>query len=172
MNNMLINQNEIDKIANQLLEANEKISVAESVTSGMLQNVFSQMTKASDFFEGGITAYTLESKANLLRIDVQEAEKCNCVSSQIAEEMAAGVAKLFKTQWSISITGYATPVPESNHELFAYYCIAHLGKPIVSQIIRLENNISAEVAQRKYVEHILDEFEIQLKNISEKINND
>lgn len=111
----------LDYISRSLKSTHKTVSVAESVTSGYLQFSFSQMKDASEFFKGGITAYTLEEKVNLLNVNKEEAEKCDCVSQEIAEKMALQVTKSFNTDWGIAITGYATPVPESEFKIFAYF---------------------------------------------------
>ncbi|MDF2932807.1 MAG: damage-inducible protein CinA [Chryseobacterium sp.] len=67
----------LDYISRSLKSTHETVSVAESVTSGYLQFSFSQMKDASEFFKGGITAYTLEEKVNLLNVNKEEAEKCD-----------------------------------------------------------------------------------------------
>jgi nicotinamide mononucleotide (NMN) deamidase PncC len=54
------------------------------------------MKVASKFFKGGMTAYTLEEKVHLLKVDQAEAWYCDCVSPNIAESMAVNVAQLFK----------------------------------------------------------------------------
>lgn len=150
----------LEEISKKLLESGEKIAVAESVTSGLLQNAFSQMNKAMDFFEGGISTYTIESKVNLLNVNLKEAEKTNCVSPKIAEEMAENVCKMFGTEWSIAITGYASPVKESDFELFAYYSIYHNGEIVSSQKIDLSKTNSPEEAQNIYVQKVLNDLKI------------
>ncbi len=156
----------LKEIGAYFLDAKEKIAVAESVTAGYLQNAFSQITNASEFFNGGITAYTLETKVKLLNINPKEADKEDCVSKNIAEKMALEVSLLLDTEWSIAITGYATPVPESDHQLYAYYSICYLGKIILSEKVELFEAISSAEAQKLYVERILEDLydEIQKRN--------
>lgn len=104
-----------------LVNRKEKMAVAESVTGGDIQAAFSLSEDALRFFEGGITVYNLHQKVKHLKVDAANAEACNCVSEQTASEMAAGVAALFASDWGISITGYASPVPEKGiEELFAW----------------------------------------------------
>ncbi len=55
------------------------------------------------------------------------ASVCNCVSEKVAHEMALEVCKLFISDWGLAVTGYASKVPESNNELFAYYAIVYAG---------------------------------------------
>ena len=52
----LFNDTTLSKIRNILLERNETVAVAESVTSGLIQFALSQPRNVSDFFEGGVTA--------------------------------------------------------------------------------------------------------------------
>ena len=77
-----------------LLKRKETVSVAESVTSGLLQSAFAAIPDASLFFQGGLTAYNLGQKAKHLAIEPIHAEKVNCVSQQIADQMAAGAVCL------------------------------------------------------------------------------
>ena len=45
------------------------IAVAESLTSGRLQQSLGDLPNASRFFRGGLTAYTGDIKASLLGVD-------------------------------------------------------------------------------------------------------
>jgi PncC family amidohydrolase len=105
----------------------ETIAVAESVTSGLVQAAFSSAPGAEEFYQGGITTYNLQQKTRHLHVDPINAVACNCVSERVAVEMAKNVCTLFSSDWGMGITGYATPVPESNNRLYAYYCFAKNG---------------------------------------------
>lgn len=153
----------LKEITDTLLETKENIAVAESVTAGILQNALSQMPNATYFYEGGITAYTPDIKINLLKVDPEEAEKENCVSPHIAEVMAANVCKLFNSNWSVAITGYAKPVPESGQKLYAYYSIMHQGIILSTKKINLLQTLSPLEAQQLYVEKILKDLIAQIR---------
>jgi PncC family amidohydrolase len=148
----------IDRIRTYITSRQEHLAIAESVTSGLLQAAFSTAQDATLFFEGGITAYNINQKVRHLHIDKTHAEKCNCVSAKTADEMALGVCQLFKSEWGIAITGYASPVKESNFELFAYFSISHNGKIRLSKKVDLRNQETTEV-QLEYVYTVLAEFE-------------
>lgn len=160
----------LEKISYYLREGKETISVAESVTSGFLQLAFSQMPEALSFFSGGITAYTLEEKVNLLQIDPEEGKAFNCVSKNIVETMALNVAKKFNTDWSIATTGYATPVPESDHKIFALYCISYRGEIVMSDHIGLHHLTDAFAAQQYFAQYILGCLRCKIKNNLPSIN--
>lgn len=147
----------IDSIREQLLGKKEKVSVSESVTSGFLQAAFSTADLALQFFEGGITTYNIDQKVRHLQVNRANAEECNCVSEQTAKEMATGVIKLFGTDWGISVTGYATAVPESDNKLFAVFSIAYKNEIKVTERMDLANE-KQEEAQLKYVNTILKRF--------------
>lgn len=106
-------------IANQL-----KIAVAESLTCGRLQAALGSISGASNFFEGGITAYNLEQKVRLLNIDQRHAEEVNSVSQRVALELAEGVCNLFRCDIGIGTTGYAESSPDNRvAQPLAYFAI-------------------------------------------------
>ena len=112
------------------------ISTAESVTAGQLQLSSSIMEGAVQFFQGGITAYNIGQKVKHLQVEPIHAAACNCVSDQVAREMALHVCDVFNSSVGIAITGYAAKVPELDiHELFAYYAIACRRQIIISERI-------------------------------------
>ncbi|WP_312765518.1 nicotinamide-nucleotide amidohydrolase family protein [Epilithonimonas sp.] len=145
----------LNKIGQHLLRRGETISIAESVTSGSLQMAFSHIPQAEQFYKGGLTAYNLEQKVNLLNIDHNEAKSVNCVSRNISEQMALNVAKLFNTEWGIATTGFATPVEESRGEIYAYYGISYKGTIIRSDKIELHPMTKAVDAQNYFMEYVI-----------------
>ena len=112
-------------ISNKIKKRKTTVAVAESVTSGLLQFLFSNMPDAALFFQGGITPYNLGQKAKHLDIEPLHAASVNCVSDRVALEMARGAMLFFNSDWAIAITGYATPLAESENKLFAYYVIIY-----------------------------------------------
>lgn len=83
------------------------VAVAESLTAGHLQAMISGVSGASAYFAGGMTTYTLEQKVALLGVSRDHAASVNCVSAQVAREMALGVAARFGVAVSAATTGYA-----------------------------------------------------------------
>lgn len=124
----LFNKKELEKIGKYLLGKQETIAVAESVTAGLLQYAFSNTPDAAKFFQGGVTAYNIAQKFKHLQVEPLHALSVNCVSEKVAQEMALQVCKNFQSHWGIGITGYATPIPESDNKLFAFYAISYNGK--------------------------------------------
>lgn len=148
----------IQGIRDILLKNQETLSIAESVTSGLLQLSISQATDAIQFFQGGITTYNLGQKSRQLNVEPIHAQSCNCVSEKVAIEMALNCCKKFTSNWGFGITGYATAVPESDYKIFAFYAIAHNGKIVLTKQIESEENEPFEV-QVYFAKALLKDFE-------------
>lgn len=94
-----------------LREPRRTLSVAESLTSGHLQVLIGGISGASEFFRGGVTAYTLDQKVRHLGVDRAAAAAVDCVSEEIARQMARGACALFGSDVGVATTGYAEPAP-------------------------------------------------------------
>ena len=92
-----------------LLDAGWTVAVAESLTVGRLQVLIGSVSGASKYFLGGITTYTLEQKNVLLNVDYAHAASVDCVSPQVAREMAMGARALTGARVSAATTGFAEP---------------------------------------------------------------
>ena len=99
----------IKKIINLLKRKKLKIAVAESCTGGMLSSIFTSINGSSKVFKLGLVAYSNESKIRVLNVSKKIINKYGAVSEQVCEAMAKNVAKMAKTNMSISVTGIAGP---------------------------------------------------------------
>ncbi|CAH7414602.1 hypothetical protein VCHA53O466_50298 [Vibrio chagasii] len=79
---------------------------AESITGGRIQEFFTSLSGSSEYFMGGICAYSLESKVSTLSVDRELATNTNCVDMDVAIQMAEGCRRLFNADVSIATTGY------------------------------------------------------------------
>jgi PncC family amidohydrolase len=102
-----------DALHKILIERKLTIACAESLTVGGVARHLGENSGSSAYFQGGIVAYNIDHKANILGVDRENAEACNCVSKQTAIEMVYGVMKLFDSDVGIATTGYAEPDPEN-----------------------------------------------------------
>lgn len=133
---MIYSEEIINMVKDILVNNEETIAVAESVTSGHLQAAFSVGNEASKFFQGGITVYNIGQKARHLNIDPILCLKVNCVAEKIANDMAVEVSKLFASGYGVGITGYASIVPECEKEgIFAYFSLSYKQKPVITEKI-------------------------------------
>ena len=103
------------------------LAVAESLTCGQVQARIGAISGASEFFLGGITAYSLDGKVEHLGVNRAAAKRVDCVSAEIAREMARGVCRLFDSDIGLATTGYAEPAPADGVMApFAYWALAHV----------------------------------------------
>lgn len=113
------------------------VAVAESVSAGLLQSYFSSEEEAGLFFEGGLTTYSCRQKARHFGIPEEICEPCNGVSPEVSQRMALNICKLFDCKIGLSLTGYASPIPEKDiYDLFAYGAIVMDGELIYCQMIK------------------------------------
>ncbi len=104
------------------------LAVAESLTAGNVQARVASVSGASEYFLGGVTAYSLEQKVKLLGVDRAAAKRVNCVSAGVAEQMARGACALFGAGVAVATTGYAEPSPADKVAVpFAWWAVAHRG---------------------------------------------
>jgi len=104
-----------------------RLAVAESLTGGNVQARVTAESGASTYFVGGVTAYTIDQKVALLGVKRKAAEACDCVSAEIARQMAHGVCRLMGANISVATTGYAEPDPAKGmHAPKAHWAVCHL----------------------------------------------
>ncbi len=85
------------------------ISTAESCTGGALAALFTENPGSSDYFKGGVVAYSNEVKINLLDIDEELILIHGAVSREVVEKMALHACKLMKTDLAVATSGIAGP---------------------------------------------------------------
>lgn len=101
------------------------LAVAESLTGGWLQARITAIEGASEFFLGGMTAYSLEQKVRHLHVGRARAQAVNSVSEAVAREMARGACDLFKAKVGVATTGYAqASAPWDVRVPFAWWAVA------------------------------------------------
>jgi len=113
-----------------LRELSLTLAVAESMTGGRVQAAITAVSGSSAYFLGGITAYTLDQKVKHLGVKREAAAKVDCVSAEVAAQMACGAARLFGSDVAVATTGYAEPSKGCGvDEPFAFWAIAHRATP-------------------------------------------
>jgi PncC family amidohydrolase len=94
----------------ELLTVRNKIlSIAESLTGGMICSDIIANSGASACFDEGVVTYSNDSKIQRLGIDGELIKKCGAVSYETAYEMAAGLLAGGRCGISIVTTGIAGP---------------------------------------------------------------
>ena len=85
------------------------LSVAESCTGGMIQDIITLVPGASEYFLGGIVSYSNAVKISQLGVKRETLQKEGAVSPATVVEMAQGVRERFQSSIGLSITGIAGP---------------------------------------------------------------
>lgn len=129
------------------------VAVAESMTAGRVQALIASVSGSSEYFLGGITAYSLDEKVKLLGVNRTHARKCNCVSQQVAVEMAVGACQLFGADLALSTTGYAEASRKDGiKDPMALWTLAHVkrgGKiAVISGTVEMPGANRLEAQQR------------------------
>jgi nicotinamide-nucleotide amidase len=97
------------KIGGFLTDQGLSISAAESCTGGLLSHVLTAVSGSSNYFIGGIVAYSNPIKEKFLGVKSETLVNFGAVSTQTAQEMADGIRRKFKTSIGLSTTGIAGP---------------------------------------------------------------
>jgi nicotinamide-nucleotide amidase len=92
------------------------LSVAESCTGGLISHLLTNVPGSSEYYRGGVTVYSNESKVDLLGVSRETIRKHGAVSDQAAREMAEGVRRNLKTDIGIAVTGVAGPAGGSEEK--------------------------------------------------------
>lgn len=92
-----------------LNKQNEKITLAESCTGGLIASLITQVSGASSVFEAGIVSYSNDIKSQILGVNKATLEQNGAVSKATVEEMALGALKLANADIAIAVSGVAGP---------------------------------------------------------------
>jgi nicotinamide-nucleotide amidase len=87
----------------------KKVAFAESCTGGAVCHIITNVPGSSEYFLGGVVAYSDHSKVKLLGVSEDTLKKHGAVSAETVSEMAAGVREYFESDIGISISGIAGP---------------------------------------------------------------
>lgn len=100
----------MEEVAGRLLQQSGKtIAVAESCTAGMLGMHITRVPGSSGYFKGGVLCYSNEAKVELCGVNSELLQLHGAVSAEVAEALAIGVRRIFRSSIGLSITGIAGP---------------------------------------------------------------
>jgi nicotinamide-nucleotide amidase len=97
------------------------ISTAESITGGLISSIITDTPGSSNFFRGGIISYSNFAKENILKINREIIERNGAVSPAVCLAMAEEAKRIFRSDYALSVTGYAGPDYEDDR-LGQVYC--------------------------------------------------
>ena len=98
-----------EAVIDLLKEKDLKLSLAESLTGGMIAQRIVNVSGASEVFGYGFVTYSNKAKHKCLGVKKSTLKEQGAVSAKCAREMAKGACKASGADISISVTGLAGP---------------------------------------------------------------
>jgi nicotinamide-nucleotide amidase len=117
-----------------------RLAVAESCTAGLLAARVTDRPGSSEYFAGGVVAYSNEAKTELLGVPAGLIEKHGAVSEEVAVAMAEGAIARFSADVAVGLTGIAGPDGGSEEKPVGLVCFcvksAGAGEGAAEPIVR------------------------------------
>lgn len=105
------NQTLAQHVYNILNERSLTLSVAESLTGGMLMEELTKIPGVSNVLKGGYVTYQTDLKERILGVNHKTIEDQTVVSAEVAKEMAERCLEKCQSDIALSLTGVAGPGP-------------------------------------------------------------
>jgi PncC family amidohydrolase len=100
----------LEEILHEIIRARGlTLATAESCTGGLVSDRITNVSGSSEYFPGGVVAYSYEAKVNLLGVSWDTLNTHGAVSEEVVLEMAHGVRKIFNADIGVSVSGIAGP---------------------------------------------------------------
>jgi nicotinamide-nucleotide amidase len=127
------NDESMEEVVAGLLGAQRvTLSVAESLTGGLIASRLVNVPGASTWFRGGLVSYASQIKFDLLGVPDGPV-----VSAEAAEAMASGVRKLLGSDIGLSVTGVAGPEEQDGQAPGTVFVGLDVGEGATSVALRL-----------------------------------
>ncbi|MCZ6695912.1 MAG: nicotinamide-nucleotide amidohydrolase family protein, partial [Acidobacteria bacterium] len=98
-----------------LRDSGGTLAVAESMTGGGVASAITAVPGSSRYFVGGVVCYSDRLKRQEVGVRPETLDRHGAVSTEVAEEMAAGIRERLGARWGLSVTGYAGPEAGGGH---------------------------------------------------------
>lgn len=103
-------QDTLETVAGRALRAaGWTLALAESCTGGLIAGRITNVPGSSDYFRGGVVAYSNDAKVALLGVPPDVLAAHGAVSAEVAEAMAIGAKDRLGATLGVSVTGIAGP---------------------------------------------------------------
>lgn len=106
----------LKQLAINFQNKNWTLTVAESCTGGLLGNIITDLPGSSNYFLGGVIAYSNQIKSDLLKVSSEMLKERGAVSPEVALSMSLGIRDLLGSSVGIAITGIAGPAGGSKEK--------------------------------------------------------
>jgi len=109
----------VEQLAQQCLNIDIKLAVAESCTGGWLAKSITDLAGSSGWFDRGFVTYSNEAKNSMISVQNTTLESYGAVSEQVVSEMAQGVLIHSNASLSVAISGIAARAVAQNKSRLA-----------------------------------------------------
>ena len=97
------------KLGSALNSRGWTLALGESCTGGLIAHRITEIAGSSEYFLGGVVAYSNLIKESLLNVQIKTLEAVGAVSEETAREMARGAREVMRAAVGVSVTGIAGP---------------------------------------------------------------
>ncbi len=139
-----------------LLRKRRTLALAESCTGGAAADAITEIPGSSEYFLGGITAYSNEAKLKLLGVPSRIIETHGAVSGECAAAMAEGAERAFGSDYAAAVTGIAGPGGGTAEKPVGLVYFAVSGRGMRTRVFRRNFRHSRSYVKRCSVNFILD----------------
>lgn len=133
---------QIEHILGELLTRQKKtLAIAESCTGGLVASLVTDAPGSSVYFMGGITAYSNQSKIDILKVPERIIQEEGVVSRTCAVTMAQNIRAIFRADIGVGLTGIAGPQGGSTQKpIGSVYIAVTNGEKTICKLFRFEGD--------------------------------
>ncbi len=103
-------ETKMEEVIGELLRQSQRtLAVAESCTGGLIGDRITDVPGSSNYFSGGVVAYSNALKEHLLGVRRETLDTFGAVSLEAAREMALGIRRVTGADIGLATTGIAGP---------------------------------------------------------------
>ncbi len=133
-------EDDLETVTGALLRAaGATLATAESCTGGLIAERVTAVAGSSDYFAGGVVAYSNALKQRLLGVAEATLREHGAVSEPVARALAEGACRVLGADFGIGVTGIAGPGGGTAEKPVGtvHVAVAQSGGPTVHRLVRL-----------------------------------
>jgi PncC family amidohydrolase len=111
-------------VARLLRQRGFRIATAESCTGGRIAESLTGVEDAAEFFAGGVVAYSVEAKIQLLGLHPSLLKSEGTVNERVAAAMAKSIRDKLRSDVGLAVTGVVGQATEGKPPGLIYACVA------------------------------------------------
>ncbi len=122
------------------------VATAESLTGGALSAALVGVPGASESLRGGVVAYTVEVKNEVLGVSRAKLDGPGPVSQEVAQAMATGVRRVMGADVGLATTGVAGPDPHGGKAPGTVWVAVDVEGEVSARLLELDGG-RADISQ-------------------------